>query len=632
MQPVGIARTEINIIDLSVLINTGLKGITGVMGATERGPVNTPTLIGSWIEYQRVFGGLLDTKADSWYQSDFPLLCKRALEAGAKLMISRVAHYTDITDSGTIDGVKASALVTRDAVSAVSAKGALTVTAAGTALDDFEIFVNGVSIGAAIVPNTPTTTTTAQAAVNAINAATGTNGGYTATLTNPNIIVIIAPSSLGAAANALPITYASPSVTATVSTALAGGVTAVTLSEATFTAKSIGAWGNTVTVSATAAFSGLPNKFDLTVSLAGYPELTQVVRDIPLAPTNVEVEQLNASLKYVDVAFDTEMFAFSATLLTLGDQYVDEIQLIDYIGDAGSETGIHAFDSKNEITKICAPEKAIPELDIALVAYADTRKDILAITRVASGLDGQGAIDYREGVLSSTSAINSWRGLMIFGDHYITHPTTGVKRSISVIGDILGLFTQKDNNQAEWFSAAGPKRGRLRNTLGMVYNLGTAARETLASSVDVHGVNMVIEHDTFGVVLWGNSTLQKENTLLKNLNVAELMVFLTRSLKPLVESEYFDPNDIQTWKNIYRRVQPFMEFLKSNRAIWDYLYQGDQDIDKIEDAVVNQPENIDAGQYKFNLLIKPKVALKYIEITIAVTNSGASFELTVASI
>jgi len=65
MNPIGIARTEIEITDLSVLIATGLKGVIGVLGITERGPVNTPTLIGSWIEYQRVFGGLVDYEADS---------------------------------------------------------------------------------------------------------------------------------------------------------------------------------------------------------------------------------------------------------------------------------------------------------------------------------------------------------------------------------------------------------------------------------------------------------------------------------------------------------------------------------------------------------------------------------------
>lgn len=96
----GLAAATINITDASLLSNTGSKGLCCVLGVTERGPLSTPVLISSWFEYQRTFGGLLDT-------SLFPLLCKRALDGGATLYISRVAHYTDITIVSTLTGAKA---------------------------------------------------------------------------------------------------------------------------------------------------------------------------------------------------------------------------------------------------------------------------------------------------------------------------------------------------------------------------------------------------------------------------------------------------------------------------------------------------------------------------------------------
>lgn len=101
MNPTGIARTELSITDLSVIVNSGLKGIHGWTGVTERGPIGKPILVGSWLEYTRYFGGLLDG-------NDFPLLCKRALEAGAKLKINRAVHYTDVEDKTSYDAVTAS--------------------------------------------------------------------------------------------------------------------------------------------------------------------------------------------------------------------------------------------------------------------------------------------------------------------------------------------------------------------------------------------------------------------------------------------------------------------------------------------------------------------------------------------
>lgn len=625
MNPIGIARTEIEITDLSVLIATGLKGVIGVLGITERGPVNTPTLIGSWIEYQRVFGGLLDYEAD-WRKSSFPLLCKRALEAGAKLRISRVAEYSDITDYTTLVGDKATLDFTQAGVGETLAEGTLTVTAAGTAADTLEAFVAGNSIGIATIPVAPTTTTTANALIAAINAATGTNGGYTAALSGANVVVITAPTGSGATANGRVITYASPSATATLA-AFSGGITEIVASDFTVTAKSIGYWGNDVTVTVTDAYSGNTTKKDITVALAGYPDLTQTVRDVNITPSVEDIEALNQTLKYADFSdVNTTLFNASGALL-LGTQDVDTLQTIHYIGDVSSATGLHSFDDSKDIVKICVPELAVAELDIATVAYAELRKDLLAIVRTPAGADGQTAIDYREGVLSSTTPISNWRGIMVFGDHYITHPTSGVKVQIPVIGDALGRMSNKDNVAFEWFSWAGQKRGRIPNSLGMVYNLGTAARETLASAVVSRGINPVIEHDSFGVVLWGNSTLQKEDTLLKKANVAEFMIFLTRSLKPLIETEFFDPNDIQTWKNIYRRVSQLMEYLKANRGVYDYLYQGDQDIDTLDQAVVNESANITAGQYKFNLFVQPIPALEYAGINVIVTNSGVSFEI-----
>ena len=106
----GLDKTEINIQDLSVIVSAGLKGIVGVLGVTERGIVGKPVLIGSWLDFTREFGGLLTT-------SDFPLLCRRSLEAGGLLKVCRVGHYTNLADKTTLTGVKASATINQTLLS-----------------------------------------------------------------------------------------------------------------------------------------------------------------------------------------------------------------------------------------------------------------------------------------------------------------------------------------------------------------------------------------------------------------------------------------------------------------------------------------------------------------------------------
>ena len=93
----GLARTESKISDNSTLSDSSNVGIIDVIGITQKGRERTPTIVRSWIEYQRHFGDLVS-------YSDFPTHCKLALDAGATLRITRLAHYNEPTDSNSFDG------------------------------------------------------------------------------------------------------------------------------------------------------------------------------------------------------------------------------------------------------------------------------------------------------------------------------------------------------------------------------------------------------------------------------------------------------------------------------------------------------------------------------------------------
>lgn len=507
MRPVGIARTDIEIQDLSVLTTSGLRGIIGVSGITERGPVNKPTLVGSWLEFVRIFGGLIDNDL-------FPLLCRRALEAGGRLMVNRVAHYTDITDKTTLAGTAAS----------------------------LEI---------------------------------GTGG--------PLLEAI-----------------------------------------------SIGAWGNDVTVQIAPAGNGAPNEFDITVDIAGYPDESEFIQNVPEVLTPEAIGTFNgtsALLKFTADSATKSITTTAATALTSGAEDQSLITDVDYIGDPTQGLGINAFDEIADIVKIAIPAKAVPAIDIALAAYADARKDIIAVLRTPVGVNGQGMLDYRNGTGSfSHTPVDTWRAHMWAGGLRINHPVTGEEIEIPEIGDVLGLYSAKDNNAVEWFAVSGSRRGRVRNALGVVFNLGSAARQATADQVDNNGINAVIQHPSFGVVLWGNSTMQRQRTSLVNANISELLIYLTRELRPLIESELFQPNDPDTWKAIHRKVTPLLDAVVDGRGISDYSYDGDQNVDNVNQAQVNKLKDIDAGRYVFNLFIKPIAAAKYLGVKISVTNSGVDFE------
>ncbi len=98
----GRPQVQTATVDASNIGRTGIPARICVIGVTNIGTPYVPTPIDSWAQFVNEFGGLHAT-------SKFPLMCKRALEAGAKLYVVRVAHW----DTSTWEGTKATATITQ---------------------------------------------------------------------------------------------------------------------------------------------------------------------------------------------------------------------------------------------------------------------------------------------------------------------------------------------------------------------------------------------------------------------------------------------------------------------------------------------------------------------------------------
>ncbi len=96
----GVPGVSLNVADKSLLFRRESNAIYCLQGKTKRGRVHEPKFVQTRQEFIREFGDVLTT-------SDFPFFCMRLLDAGAKLWISRVGHYTTITDKTTLAGTKA---------------------------------------------------------------------------------------------------------------------------------------------------------------------------------------------------------------------------------------------------------------------------------------------------------------------------------------------------------------------------------------------------------------------------------------------------------------------------------------------------------------------------------------------
>lgn len=89
-------------IDFSFYVKQLSTAACGMLGIAERGPLNTPTLVTSWEQFLRAFGGY---RADSYLA-----YAARAFfdNGGSLLYVTRIAHATDPTHPATITATMAS--------------------------------------------------------------------------------------------------------------------------------------------------------------------------------------------------------------------------------------------------------------------------------------------------------------------------------------------------------------------------------------------------------------------------------------------------------------------------------------------------------------------------------------------
>lgn len=407
---------------------------------------------------------------------------------------------------------------------------------------------------------------------------------------------------------------------------------------ATFTAKGASEGYNGLIITVVAARSGLANKVDIRISVPNITDATENFYDVPQVPTDPEKTALNTRMVNVDLTSFTTRIPLGTATLTGGVQTAGDIIDADYIGDKVAKTGWYAFDRVTNAQYIANIDRPVPVVDAALALYCTNRNDVRFFIRTPIGLTSEGMTDYRLGTgLYSHTPIDTYLGNLIAGDITITNPLdTTQSLEVSSIADAVAArcLADGDNNYGPWFALAGERRGKIQNSVGILYNLGSPALIDEANAVAKAGMIYAIDHPKFGQVFWNDSSLLRDKSkLLSNESIANLAMYIKRRLPEYVERELFEPNDPQTWGAIYRNTLPFITELENGRAIRagenvNWYWYGDQNATDLSQLVYNTEADVDAGIYRVKFLFKPINSIKFIGIEATLSDSK-SFQYNV---
>lgn len=483
------------------------------------------------------------------------------------------------------------------------------------------------------VPSDSTPTLVATGIKNAINGNT-VNTGFTASGTAANYIVT-GTTAMGAAKNGVPINVFQTTVGNTTPTTLGGGTTGAPSTDTLFSLipKYPGVNNNSIRVTVSKGSNGQANYFDLKIDFSDDPDYTPEVYKnliIPGRPTAVNSSYLGdvvSGSNLVDVLYaDLNGYTGIMVPINLVTNFVNasngaSVVDSDYIGDSNAKNGLHAFDSIGDIYAIGCNNSS-NNMAIGGAAYAASRKDIQYFHHFDNAYVNPTQIANLKASLNiDTPYVQFWAGGLLVLD-----PLSNLPKKISAIGDILGASAYSEIKEGAYRSFAGTNRGLIFNALGVVNNFGSVSDLTSLNTLSNRQINAVVNVDG-QIYLSGNFSAQLATSHLSFNNVVRLILYIQRSLRPLVKVFIEEPNDIPTWKQIFLTVTPFLDSLVNpKRAVYDYKWQGDQDVTDISQIQINNSNDIGLGKYKALLWIKDIVSLQQFEISIIITESSVSFE------
>lgn len=601
----GAAKVNFQVTNLTTTVGESLQGINFVQGRSIRGPFAQPDeVINSWPQFVAKYGGLM---ADS----DAPLICKTILEKGASIRFSRVGHYEDITDKSSLD-----------AKVAVSQNiDILTFDEPFVIGNEIEIEVNGDLVDT--VNFSLSNENTLKLIANSI---AKSNRVASSTLTKDysgNYRIIV--THKGETRNSI-------------ETLVTGGATQPTqsLEEDVFpitdrdgnnlfnlTPKYPGADYNNFDAVITTGSNNQEGYFNLTLTHRIEKNIQESYINLTLRDSKDFMKTMSQS-KYFDVSLEDRGTNTSFTPIPVifsfeGGTDGELPENRDYIGDSNSRTGFFAFDEYDDSYQLTSLDNLDDVVTIAGSAYAKNRGDLVYFAFLP--------FYSKTNLLDIRQKLGDNKYQYIFGGfNKMVDPITSQVREINPVGDIFALIAESDKNYGEWYSFAGPTRGLISGSLGVNPNFGAPASYKDLDELANRQINMVV-NKSGSVKLWGSFTGQYSNDQEKFINILRLLMFLRKSLRPTLESFLEEPNDFPTWKRIYLTVKPFMDSLRTKRAVYDYEWQGDQFETSMNNLKINNATDVGNGKYKVNLMIKTIAPIQEINVNIILAPTGVDFEL-----
>jgi len=178
---------------------------------------------------------------------------------------------------------------------------------------------------------------------------------------------------------------------------------------------------------------------------------------------------------------------------------------------------------------------------------------------------------------------------------------------------VAGVYAYNDSVSEPWFAPAGINRGGLGNVIRAEKKLTQANRDTLYQNK----INPISTFPGTGTVVYGQKTLQTQASALDRVNVRRLLIALKSYIGQVANNLVFEQNTIATRNQFLSQVNPYLESVQQRQGLYAFKV--------VMDDSNNTPDVIDRNQLVGQIYLQPTKTAEFIYLNFNILPTGVVF-------
>jgi hypothetical protein len=250
--------------------------------------------------------------------------------------------------------------------------------------------------------------------------------------------------------------------------------------------------------------------------------------------------------------------------------------------------------------------------------YQGTQVNALVNNTIGRG-DAIAIVDLREygsqinQVINQAAAFDSSYAATYWPWLQTIDPNTGEAVFVPASTMLPGVYAFTDASSDPWFAPAGITRGGLGQVIRAERKLTASNRDDLYEA----NVNPIATFPGTGVVVFGQKTLQKRASALDRINVRRLLIALKSYIGQVADGLVFEQNTAATRNNFLSQVNPYLESVQQRQGLYAFKV--------VMDETNNTPDVVDRNELVGQIFLQPTRTAEFIVLDFNVLPTGATF-------